>query len=99
MLLIQGHPRLVQALAKLYSKVTNRDINPLSEILVTCGAYEALYASIMGHVEKGDEVVIIEPYFDCYEPMVKMAHGVPRFVALKPVGFALLNPQQHSSVT
>lgn len=79
-----GHPRLVQALAKLYSKVTNRDINPLSEILVTCGAYEALYASIMGHVEKGDEVVIIEPYFDCYEPMVKMAHGVPRFVALKP---------------
>ncbi|CAG9765009.1 unnamed protein product [Ceutorhynchus assimilis] len=79
-----GHPRLVQALAKLYSQLIGRTINPQKEILTTLGAYEALYAAITGHVDAGDEVIIIEPFFDCYEPMVRYARGVPRFIALKP---------------
>ncbi|KAH8273666.1 hypothetical protein KR018_007566, partial [Drosophila ironensis] len=78
-----GHIRLVQALAKLYSILVGQSLNALSEILVTSGAYEALYSTIMGHVDVGDEVIIIEPFFDCYEPMVKMAGGVPRFIPLK----------------
>lgn len=43
-----GHPRLVQALAALYSKVTDHSINAFSEVLVTVGAYEALYAALQG---------------------------------------------------
>ena len=52
---------------------------------MTDGAYEALFTAILGHVNPGDEVVIIEPYFDCYEPMVKLAGGTPVFISLKPV--------------
>lgn len=63
----------------------NRELNPNTEILVTAGAYEALFSTIHGHTKPGDEWIIIEPFFDCYEPMVRGAGGVPRFVALKPV--------------
>ncbi|KAJ8875081.1 hypothetical protein PR048_022972 [Dryococelus australis] len=79
-----GHPRLVNVLAKLYSQLVGRQLNPLSEVLVTAGAYEALFATILGHTGPGDEVIIIEPFFDCYVPMVKAGQAIPRFIALKP---------------
>ncbi|PSN34235.1 Kynurenine--oxoglutarate transaminase 3 [Blattella germanica] len=78
-----GHPRLVNAISKLYSKLLNRDINPNTEVLVTAGAYEALFSTILGHTSPGDEVIIIEPFFDCYVPMVKAGGGIPRFIPLR----------------
>ncbi|KAG5899623.1 hypothetical protein JTB14_037281 [Gonioctena quinquepunctata] len=78
-----GHPRLVAALSKLYSQLIGRQLNEKTEILTTCGAYEALFSTIMGHTEVGDEVIIIEPFFDCYEPMVLYAGGIPKFIPLK----------------
>ncbi|CAB3259201.1 unnamed protein product [Arctia plantaginis] len=78
-----GHPKLVQNLSKLYSPLVCRNINPLNEILVTVGGYEAIYCAILGHVEAGDEVIVIEPFFDCYEFMIRSAGGVPRFIPLK----------------
>jgi len=81
-----GHPRLVNAISDLYSKLINNGhkIDPNKEVLVTDGAYEALFTAILGHVNPGDEVIIIEPYFDCYEPMVRLAGGIPKFISLKP---------------
>ena len=75
------------AIANLYTRLLGRDkpIDPVKEVLVTDGAYEALFTAIMGHVNPGDEVIIIEPYFDCYEPMVRLAGGTPVFISLKPV--------------
>ncbi|XP_022235061.1 kynurenine--oxoglutarate transaminase 3-like isoform X2 [Limulus polyphemus] len=79
-----GHPRLVNALSKLYSKLLCRELDPLNEILVTIGADEAIYCTIMALVNPGDEVIIIEPFFDIYEPVTKMAGGIPVFVPLRP---------------
>merc|ERR1719342_1169323 len=81
-----GHPRLVNALSELYTKLLDRpsSLDPMKEVLVTDGAYEALFTAILGHVNPGDEVIIIEPFFDCYEPMVNLAGGTPVFISIKP---------------
>lgn len=73
----------MNALSTLYSKLIGREIDSKNEVLVTVGAYEALLCAILGHVNPGEEVIIIEPFFDCYEPMTKMAGGVPVYVALR----------------
>ncbi|XP_041481382.1 kynurenine--oxoglutarate transaminase 3-like isoform X1 [Lytechinus variegatus] len=79
-----GHARLVNAIAAMYTKFMGREVDPMTGVLVSVGAYGSLYYAINSHVNPGDEVIIIEPFFDCYEPMVRMARGVPRFIALKP---------------
>ncbi len=78
-----GHIRLVQAISKLYSSLVNRPIDFQNEVLISAGAYSALYSAIQGHVDVGDEVIIVEPFFE-YEPIVRMAGGVPQFIPLKP---------------
>jgi len=79
-----GHPALVKNLSRLYSPIMGRDIDPMSEIIVTVGAYGSLFAVIQAYIEPGDELVIVEPFFDCYQPMTNYAGGTPKFVPLRP---------------
>jgi aspartate/methionine/tyrosine aminotransferase len=56
----------VNALATTYSKRINRQIDPLKEIVVTVGATEALFVAMQAIVKPGDEVILIEPFYDSY---------------------------------
>ncbi|XP_054613754.1 kynurenine--oxoglutarate transaminase 1-like [Dunckerocampus dactyliophorus] len=79
-----GHPPLVRSLAKFFSGIFAHEINPMEDILVTVGAYQALFCAFQALIDKGDEVIIVEPFFDCYQPMVKMAGGTAVYVPLRP---------------
>ncbi|XP_023484846.1 kynurenine--oxoglutarate transaminase 1 isoform X8 [Equus caballus] len=79
-----GYPPLTRILASFFGKLLGQEINPRKNVLVTVGAYGALFTAFQALVDEGDEVIIIEPFFDCYEPMTLMAGGRPVFVSLKP---------------
>jgi histidinol-phosphate/aromatic aminotransferase/cobyric acid decarboxylase-like protein len=82
-----GHPRLVNALAALYSPLFGRRFNPLTEIVVTVGATEGIFATVQALVNPGDEVILIEPFYDSYPAVVTMAGGTAVYVPLRaPAG-------------
>ncbi|MDJ0269575.1 MAG: aminotransferase class I/II-fold pyridoxal phosphate-dependent enzyme [Aigarchaeota archaeon] len=84
-----GSPRLRQALAERVRKYNNIEIDPETEVVVTCGTTEGMVASILSLVEPGEEVVVFEPFYENYVPDTLLAGGVPRFVELKPPSFAV----------
>ncbi|KAN0025139.1 hypothetical protein ACTFIV_009555 [Dictyostelium citrinum] len=78
-----GHLRLVKALSSVYSPYFGRELNAMTEIMVGVGASESLFAAISSIVNEGDEVILIEPFFDIYIGPILMAGGIPKFVTLK----------------
>ncbi|GAN62172.1 transaminase [Acetobacter indonesiensis NRIC 0313] len=86
---LTGLPALRQAVARSNARFQGLAINPDSEVIVTSGATEALAASLMALIEPGDEVVLIEPLYDTYLPMVRQLGGVPRMVRLEHPGWTL----------
>ncbi|MFN3890069.1 MAG: aminotransferase [Beijerinckiaceae bacterium] len=81
---MMGLPELRQAIAAHYARFQGVELDPLTETMVTSGATEALAAAILAVVSPGDEVVLFQPMYDSYLPMVLQAGGRPRFVNLKP---------------
>jgi N-succinyldiaminopimelate aminotransferase len=81
---MMGIPELRQAVAAHYRHHQGLTLDPESEIMVTSGATEALAGALFALIEPGDEVVLFEPMYDAYLPLVLRAGGVPKFVKLKP---------------
>ena len=84
-----GVPELRQAVAKHNRRFYGLDIDWQTETLVTSGATEALAAAHFGLIEPGDEVVLIEPLYDCYLPIIRRAGAVPRLVRIEPPDWSL----------
>uniref|UniRef100_A0A915K3E7 Aminotransferase class I/classII domain-containing protein n=1 Tax=Romanomermis culicivorax TaxID=13658 RepID=A0A915K3E7_ROMCU len=78
-----GHPRLTNILAKLYSRLFNTTVDPMKDVTITVGGYNALFCAFFAFLNPGDEAVIIEPYFDCYSAQIEMAGARPVFVPLR----------------
>ena len=79
-----GIPQLRQAVAEHGRRFYGLEVDWQREVMVTSGATEALAACLLGLIEPGDEVVLFQPLYDCYAPMVRRAGGVPKFVSLAP---------------
>src|SRR5690606_34098596 len=82
-----GLPELRQAVAAHYARTQGLDLDWESEVTITSGATEALAASRLGLIQAGDEVVLCQPLYDAYTPLIRRAGGVPVLVALKPPGW------------
>ena len=79
----RGMPQLRAAVAKFYER-QDLAIDWRSEVTITSGATEALAAAFLTLVKPGDEVILFQPLYDAYAPMVKLAGGVPRLLRLEP---------------
>jgi N-succinyldiaminopimelate aminotransferase len=84
-----GVPALRQAIARHQHRHYGLDLDPDTEVLVTTGCTEAIAAALLGLVDPGDEVVVLEPYYDSYVAMIQMAGGVRRPVTLRSPDFRL----------
>jgi aspartate/methionine/tyrosine aminotransferase len=86
---MMGLPELRSAIAAHYRRWQGVELDPSTEVMVTSGATEALAGALFALIEPGDEVVLFEPMYDAYLPLVRRAGGVPRFVTLQPPHFRL----------
>ncbi len=74
---------LREALAAKIERLYGASYDPATEITVTSGATEALFDAITAFVRPGDEVIVFEPAYDAYVPVVRLNGGIPRFVTLR----------------
>ena len=88
-----GVPELRQAVAAANKRFYGLDVNPDTEVVVTSGATEAITACLMGLLNQGDEVVLIEPLYDTYLPVVRLLGAIPVLVRLTPPDWKLPRAQ------
>src|SRR5438128_1782272 len=77
-----GTASLRKAIADHAARFYHLNIDPASGVIVTAGATEGIFSAILGLVDPGDEVIVIEPYYDSYVPNIIMANAVPVYVPL-----------------
>src|SRR5262245_30570834 len=69
-----------EAVAEKYRRFNAMSPDPLNEVTITCGVSEAEVAAVLALTEPGDEVVILEPWYENYVPACVLAGVTPRFV-------------------
>lgn len=84
-----GLPDLRRAVAEHNKHFYDIDVDWQTQVLITSGATEALADCLFALIEPGDEVILIEPLYDSYLPIVRRAGGIPRLVRLEPPDWRL----------
>jgi N-succinyldiaminopimelate aminotransferase len=84
-----GIAPLREAIAAHQARWYDLHVDPNTEVVVTTGATEAIAGALLGLVDPGDEVIVLEPYYDSYVAMIQMAGGVRRPVTLRAPDFRL----------
>jgi len=84
-----GTTSLRQAIASHAARFYNFEIDPIKGVVVTSGATEGIFSAILGLVDPGDEVIVIEPFYDSYMPNILMANAIPVCVPLHPPTWTL----------
>jgi N-succinyldiaminopimelate aminotransferase len=90
---------LRQAIARHQQRHYGLDLDPGSQVLVTTGCTEGIAAALLGLVEPGDEVIVLEPYYDSYVAMIQMSGGVRRVVTLRAPDYRLDADELRAAVT
>jgi aspartate/methionine/tyrosine aminotransferase len=96
---MMGIPELRNAVAKHYAHWHGLKLEPMSEVMITSGATEALTGAILGLVEPGDEVLVFQPMYDSYVPIIRLAGGIPKFIRLEPPHWLLPEEAIRKAIT
>ncbi|MCY3506828.1 MAG: aminotransferase class I/II-fold pyridoxal phosphate-dependent enzyme [Chloroflexi bacterium] len=88
-----GDPRLRAAVASKVGRHYGLDVDPEREVTVTCGATEAMMATMLAFVEPGDEVIVFEPFYENYVPDAAMSGATLKFVTLRGLDF-VFDPEE-----
>ncbi len=84
-----GIPDLQDRISHLFSSAYERQIDGFNEVTITSGATEAICAAVCALVNEGDEVIIFDPSYDSYDPLVTMNKGIPVRIRLKAPVFQI----------
>ncbi|MBS1505366.1 MAG: aminotransferase class I/II-fold pyridoxal phosphate-dependent enzyme [Bacteroidetes bacterium] len=84
-----GVPALRQAIAEVVAKTYGRTTDFETEITVTAGGTEAIFATIAALIGAGDEVIVFDPAYDSYDPAIRLNGGIPVHLNLSPPDFSI----------
>jgi methionine aminotransferase len=80
---------LRETLSQKTQELHGRYYDPETEITITAGATQAIFTAITAFVSKGDEVIVLKPAYDCYEPAITLAGGIPVLIQLESKDFKI----------
>lgn len=90
---------LRDVIAQVIQKTYHRTVDAETEITITAGATEALYASIAAFIGPNDEVILFDPSYDSYDPAIRLNGGIPVHINLRFPGFSIDWEQVDSAIT
>ncbi|MCG9917573.1 MAG: aminotransferase [Phenylobacterium sp.] len=94
-----GLPELRAAVAAHYHRTQGLTFDPTTEVVVTSGATEALAAAFLALIEPGDEVIVFQPLYDAYLPLIRRAGGIPKLISLSPPHWRFTGAMIEAAIT